>query len=91
MKEKLNNKDLIIKKLIYRSKYTGTKETDILLSNFVNNYIKKLSFDELNTYQKLLDSGDPRIWRLAIANEVSEDKKELMLLELIKKCGTIND
>ena len=27
MKENLNNKDLIIKKLIYRSKYTGTKET----------------------------------------------------------------
>ena len=36
MKENLNNKDLIIKKLIYRSKYTGTKETDILLSNFVD-------------------------------------------------------
>ena len=49
MEEKLNNKDLIIKKLIYRSKYTGTKETDILLSNFVDTHIYNLSYEELET------------------------------------------
>ena len=91
MKENLNNKDLIIKKLIYRSKYTGTKETDILLSNFVDAYIYDLTFEQLKTYQSILDSGDPRIWRLAIDNEISNDEKELYLLNMIKKSGNIND
>ena len=54
MKENLNNKDFIIKKLIYRSKYTGTKETDILLSNFVDAYIYDLTFEQLKTYQSIL-------------------------------------
>ncbi len=29
-----NNKNLIIKKILYRSKYRGCKETDFLLGNF---------------------------------------------------------
>ena len=37
MKDKSNNKDFILKRLIYRSKYTGTKETDILLSILLTN------------------------------------------------------
>ena len=73
MKENLNNKDLFIKKLIYRSKYTGTKETDILLSNFVDTHIYDLTFEQLKTYENILESGDPRIWRLAIDNEISND------------------
>ena len=91
MKENLNNKDLFIKKLIYRSKYTGTKETDILLSNFVNNYIYDLTFEQLKTYENILQSGDPRIWKLAIDKEISNDQKELYLLNMIKKSGNIND
>ena len=91
MKEYLNNKDLFIKKLIYRSKYTGTKETDILLSNFVNVHIYDLTFEQLKTYEIILQSGDPRIWRLAIDKEISNDQKELYLLNMIKKSGNIND
>ena len=34
MADNINNKQLFLKKLIYRSKYTGMKETDLLLVNF---------------------------------------------------------
>ena len=38
----MNNRNVFIKKLIYRSKYTGTRETDILLGNFAENHLKHL-------------------------------------------------
>ena len=80
----MENRDIWIKKLIYRSKYTGTRETDLLLGNFAEKYLKNLNDDELLSYEKLLISGDPRIWRLSIAIEQSVDEKENIIVELIK-------
>ena len=80
----MKNRDIWIKKLIYRSKYTGTRETDLLLGNFAEKYLKNLKDDELLSYEKLLISGDPRIWRLSIDIEQSEDEKENIIVELIK-------
>jgi len=80
----LKNRDIWIKKLIYRSKYTGTRETDLLLGNFAEKYLKNLNDDELLSYEKLLISGDPRIWRLSIDIEQSDNEKENIIVELIK-------
>ena len=80
----MENRDLWIKKLIYRSKYTGTRETDLLLGNFAEKYLKNLNDDELLSYEKLLITGDPRIWRLSINIEQSDDEKENIIVELIK-------
>lgn len=80
----MKNRDIWIKKLIYRSKYTGTRETDLLLGNFAEKYLKNLKDDELLSYEKLLISGDPRIWRLSIDIEQSDDEKENIIVELIK-------
>ena len=38
--------EILKKKLLYRASYRGTKEMDILLTNFVNKYIDE--FDENN-------------------------------------------
>ncbi len=81
----MNNRTVFIKKLIYRSKYTGTRETDILLGNFADNHLKNLDDDDLLAYQDLLNSGDPRIWRLSIDIEKSETSKENFLIDLIKE------
>ena len=81
----MNNRTVFIKKLIYRSKYTGTRETDILLGNFADNHLKNLDDDDLLAYQNLLDSGDPRIWRLSIDIEKSKSSKENFLINLIKE------
>ena len=80
----MENRVIWIKKLIYRSKYTGTRETDLLLGNFAEKYLKNLNDDELLSYEKLLISGDPRIWRLSIDIEQSVDEKENIIVELIK-------
>ena len=81
----MKNRSNYIKKLIYRSKYTGTRETDILLGDFAENYINNLNNDELLAYQKLLDSGDPRIWRLSIDIETTNSEKENLIIQMIKK------
>lgn len=83
--KKLDNRNIFIKKLIYRSKYTGTRETDILLGNFAEIHLKNLHDDDLLAYQDLLNSGDPRIWRLSIDIEKSKSSKENFLIDLIKE------
>ena len=81
----MNNRSVFIKKLIYRSKYTGTRETDILLGNFAESYLHKLSDENLKCYQKLLESGDPRIWRLSIDVEKTNSDKENYIINLIRE------
>lgn len=81
----MENRTIWIKKLIYRSKYTGTKETDLLLGNFAENYLTKLNDDQLLNYEKLLMTGDPRIWRLSIDVEKTDNEKEKNIILLIKE------
>ena len=81
----MENRSLYIKKLIYRSKYTGTRETDILLGSFAEKHLANLSDDKLLIYEKLLDSGDPRIWRLSIDIEQTSSEKENTIISLIKE------
>ncbi len=81
----MENRSLYIKKLIYRSKYTGTRETDILLGSFAEKHLANLSDDKLIIYEKLLDSGDPRIWRLSIDIEQTNSEKENTIISLIKE------
>ncbi len=91
MVDTINNKQLFLKKLIYRSKYTGMKETDLLLGNFAENHLKNFSYEELISYEKLLNTSDLRIWRLSINKELTNDEKEKSIINLIKEFGTIFD
>ena len=81
----MNNRSVFIKKLIYRSKYTGTRETDILLGNFGESNLNNYSDEYLISYQKLLESGDPRIWRLSIDIEKTSSDKENYIINLIRE------
>ena len=80
----MENRSVFIKKLIYRSKYTGTRETDILLGTFAEKHPVNLSDENLLAYEQLLQSGDPRIWRLSIDIEQTESEKERTLINLIR-------
>ena len=47
-----NKLEILKKKLLYRASYRGTKEMDILLSNFVNKYINEFDEDYLKRIRK---------------------------------------
>ena len=53
--------EIFKKKLLYRATYRGTKELDILLTNFVKKYINKLNDKELNDLQNFLELDDEEI------------------------------
>ena len=50
-----------VRRLIYRSSYTGMKETDLLLGQFARTHLAELSPAELDEYEALLVAGDPAI------------------------------
>ena len=54
------------KRLIFRSCYTGTKETDMLPGPFARRYLPSFSPAQLDAYEALLDCNeDPQIFAWA--------------------------
>lgn len=51
----------MIKKLIYRSHYRGTKEGDYILSSFAKNMLDNCTAEELEMYNELLEYSDTKI------------------------------
>ena len=54
----MNKLEIFKKKLVYRSNYRGTKEMDILLSNFVKKNIDNFDEKQLNALSNFLDLED---------------------------------
>jgi antitoxin CptB len=54
----MNELEIFKKKLIYRSNYRGSKEMDILLSEFVRKHIDKFDEAQLNELDKFLNFED---------------------------------
>ena len=59
----MTNKEILKKKIIYRSTHRGFKEMDLLLGNFVKKYIDKFNNAELNDLEKLLFIEDEVIYK----------------------------
>ena len=54
----MNELEIFKKKLLYRSNYRGTKEMDILLSEFVKKNINSFSREQLKELDKFLNFED---------------------------------
>ena len=82
MSNKLEN---LKKRLIYRASYRGTKEMDILLSNFVNKYINE--FDEvlLLDLEKFLNFEDDIILNYYHYGLLDKNIKKNKILEIFKR------
>ena len=62
------NIDNLKKKILYRSKHRGTKEMDLLLSNFVKKYINSLNERELCELELLLNIDDEVLYKWYLSN-----------------------
>ena len=56
------NTDELKKKIIYRSRYRGTKEMDNLLGAFTKKYINQLNENDLVQLEKLLNIDDTNLY-----------------------------
>ena len=49
---------ILKKKLLYRSKYRGVKELDLIFKNYIENYFHQLNSDDLFELNQLLEIPD---------------------------------
>ena len=80
----MNELEIFKKKLIYRSNYRGTKEMDILLSQFVKKYIDKFDEIQLNELDKFLDFEDEIILDYYLHGIVKENIDKNQISKLFK-------
>ena len=72
------------KRLLYRSSYTGTKETDLLLGAFARRHLADLTNAQLDTYETLLEIEDPRLYKWISGMEQAPPAYQTDVLNLIK-------
>ena len=66
----MNNIDLLKKKILYHSNYRGTKEMNLLLSNFVKQYINDFDIVELKQLDDLLNFDDDNLFKWYLNKKV---------------------
>ncbi len=80
----MNELEIFKKKLLYRSNYRGTKEMDILLSQFVKKYIDKFNEAELYELDKFLDFEDEIILKYYQQGIVEENIDQNKISKIFK-------
>ena len=78
----MNNIELLKKKILYRSEYRGTKEMDLLLSNFVKKYINDFGIVELKQLDDLLNFDDNSLfkWYLSKKSKIKVPNNKVWIL-----------
>ena len=67
----MDNHSKLKKKILYRSMYRGTKEMNLILSNFVKKNINSFSIKELNELDFLLDIDDEVLHKWYLNQDVN--------------------
>ena len=81
-----NNLETRRRRLRYRTSHTGTKETDIILGEFVEKFGSSLDSDEIRGLEKLLEhSNDPEVFSWIIGRESVPKGFDTPVLERIVK------
>ena len=79
-----DNKEELKNKIIYRASYRGSKEMDILMTNFVKSIINDLEYDQLVDLNYLVNMDDESL--ISLKNKESEiNLKYLEIVERFQK------
>ena len=77
------NKEDIKNKIIYRSSYRGTKEMDILMTNFVKSIIDELDYNQLIQLDKFINLDDEIL--KSLKNKELKHKIDEDLINILQK------
>ncbi len=75
------NKEELKNKIIYRASYRGSKEMDILMSNFVKSLIDELDLSGLKELNILVNKDDEFLLNL----KKNLTNKKIILTDIVKK------
>lgn len=59
------------KRLIFRSWHRGTREMDLIMGSFADNYVKKFEAAELALYEEVLTHNDPDLYNWISGQEAA--------------------
>jgi antitoxin CptB len=57
-----SERSVLLKELLYRSTHRGCKETDILLGDFAENFLDKMTLAQLDDYKMIIGQDDALIY-----------------------------
>ncbi len=72
------------KRLRFRSWHRGTRELDLMLGRFADRHIDRLTTEQLDRYEALINQPDPDIYRWVSGGEPPPAIHDNDVLELIK-------
>lgn len=85
-----------LKKIHYQSWHRGTKENDLILGRFADEFLEKLSPEELDDFETLLFLPDDVLFKHIVSQDSNSSTTiQSKVLEMIKNfhhlCHTIKD
>ena len=80
----MTDKEILKKKIIYRSLHRGTKEMDLLLGTFVKKYINQFSYIELKDLEKLIFMEDGILYKWYFENKLENNIPNTNISVLLK-------
>ena len=74
--------DIRRKRLLFRSRHRGTKESDLLMGGFAEAHLPTMSEQQLDSYETLLNATDPELfdWLAGRGTPPSDDAAHLINL-----------
>jgi len=82
------SRDILLKRLQYRSGHRGCKETDFVLGQFAEKALATLNGPSLASYERLLNEDDAHIWDWLTGKEAPAEYAELlgMMKKMVARC-----
>ena len=84
----MENHDIRLKRLLYRSVYTGTKETDVFLGKFAQSQLSHLSIELLDQYESLVENSDPDLFMWISGQKTVPERWDNEIMVLLKNFNT---
>ena len=84
----MENHDIRLKRLLYRSVYTGTKETDVFLGKFAQYQLSDLSNKLLDQYESLVENSDPDLFMWISGQKEVPKRWNNEIMKLLKNFNT---
>ena len=76
--------EIFKKKLLYRASYRGTKEMDLILSNFVKKHINSFGINELKELENFLKFEDETILNFYNFNIIDKEIDKNKISQIFK-------
>lgn len=80
-------KEILKKKLLYRSTHRGCKEMDLMLSDFINSKIDSFEYKDLILLEGFIDENELEIMEWVIENKNIPSKYQYLVKEILSFNG----